>query len=100
MSGSWYPPSAALLPAESQPIHTSHLPPESTYFLATNRNKRSCTINFKHPEGLAILYDLVKTADVLVENFIPGKLAEIGLGWEDCRKMNERLIYTSISGAY
>ena len=37
---------------------------------------------------------------MLVENFVPGKLAEIGLGWEDCRKINERLIYASISGAY
>ncbi|KAF8330580.1 CAIB/BAIF family enzyme [Cantharellus anzutake] len=95
---SWFPPSAALLPAESQPPNTSHLPPESTYFLSVNRNKRSCTINFKHPDGLSVLYDLIKTADVLVENFIPGKLAEIGLGWEDCKRINDRLIYASISG--
>lgn len=55
-------------------------------------------MNFKEPEGLAILRKLVKEADVLVENFISGKLAESGLGWEDCRKINPRLIYTSITG--
>lgn len=55
-------------------------------------------MNFKEPEGLAILHKLVKEADVLVENFISGKLSESGLGWEDCRKINPRLIYTSITG--
>ncbi|KAL1950700.1 hypothetical protein VTO73DRAFT_5824 [Trametes versicolor] len=93
---SWSPPSAPLSP--SAPQETSHLPPESAYYLAVNRNKRSITVNFKEPEGRAILHKLVKEADVLVENFISGKLAESGLGWEDCRKINPRLIYTSITG--
>jgi len=57
-------------------------------------------VNFKTPEGLEIIRKLVKTSDVLVENFVSGKLATMGLGWEDCRKINERLIYTSITGAY
>ena len=63
-----------------------------------NRNKRSITVNFKEPEGLEIIHRLVKESDVLVENFISGKLAEFGLGWEDCQKLNPRLIYASITG--
>lgn len=56
------------------------------------------TVNFKTPEGLEIIRKLVGKSDVLVENFVSGKLASMGLGWEDCRKINERLIYTSITG--
>ncbi|KAF8967071.1 CAIB/BAIF family enzyme [Flammula alnicola] len=73
-------------------------PPESAYFLAVNRNKRSMTVNFKTPEGLEIIRKLVKKSDILVENFVSGKLASMGLGWEDCKKINERLIYASITG--
>ncbi|KAF7967901.1 hypothetical protein HWV62_32575 [Athelia sp. TMB] len=109
---SWSPPSAPL--AESAPAEASHLPPESAYFLAVNRNKRSITVNFKHPDGLEILKKMIKQSDVLVENFVSGKLATMGLGWEvntnfrpsdnllslkqDCKKINPRLIYTSITG--
>ena len=63
-----------------------------------NRNKRSVTINFKDPDGLELVRSLVKKSDVLVENFIPGKLASMGLGWADCQKLNPRLIYASLSG--
>jgi len=56
------------------------------------------TVDFKTPEGRTIIEKLVEKSDVLVENFISGKLASLGLGWEDCQKINERLIYTSISG--
>ena len=80
------------------PNETSHLPPESAYFLAVNRNKRSVTVDFKRAEGLEILHKLVKSSDVLVENFVSGKLASLGLGWEDCRKINPRLVYASITG--
>lgn len=112
---SWSPPSAPVL--DLQPSNAAHLPAESAYFLATNRNKRSVTVNFKDPRGvlihaliksnksptqsltgLEIVHDLVRKADVLVENFIAGKLASMGLGWEDCKKINERLIYASITG--
>ena len=57
------------------------------------------TVNFKAPEGLEIIHRLVKQSDILVENFVSGKLATMGLGWEDCRKINPRLIYASITGA-
>ncbi|THH14542.1 hypothetical protein EW146_g5791 [Bondarzewia mesenterica] len=93
---SWNPPSAPLSP--DAPLESAHLPPESAYFLAANRNKRSITVNFKKPEGLKILHKLIEKSDVLVENYIPGKLAALGLGWEDCQKINEKLIYTSITG--
>ena len=76
------------------------MPPESAYFLAVNRNKRSITVNFKEPEGLAVVHKLVEQADVLVENFVSGKLASMGLGWEDCRKLNPRLVYASITGTF
>ncbi|KAI0801983.1 CAIB/BAIF family enzyme [Irpex lacteus] len=91
---SWSPPSAPQIPDAP----ASHLPAESAYFLAVNRNKRSLTVNFKKPEGLAVLHKLIAQSDILVENFISGKLAEIGLGWEDCRKINPRLIYASVTG--
>ncbi|KAJ3792427.1 CoA-transferase family III domain-containing protein [Lentinula aff. detonsa] len=98
---SWYPPSAPLLPqssSESLPERAHFLPPESAYFLSANRNKRSVTINFKDPAGLKIIYKLIEQADILVENYIPGKLAKLGLGWEKCHKINPRLIYASITG--
>ena len=96
LSGSWNPPAAPLL--DSGPVEASHLPPESAYFLSVNRNKRSITVDFKSPAGLEILHRLVKQSDIFIENFIPGKLAAIGLGWDDCRRINPRLIYASITG--
>lgn len=93
---SWTPPSAPL--PRDPPPETSHLPPESAYFLSANRNKRSITVNFKHRDGLEILHKLVKRSDVLVENFVPGKLSSMGLGWEDCKRINPRLVYASITG--
>lgn len=56
------------------------------------------TLNFKHPEGFEVIRRLIKQSDVLVENFVSGKLAAIGLGWEDCKRINPKLIYTSITG--
>ncbi|KAF6757545.1 CoA-transferase family III domain-containing protein, partial [Ephemerocybe angulata] len=93
---SWLPPVAPTRP--NAPKEAEHLPDESAYFLAVNRNKRSITVNFKTPEGLEILHRLVKKSDVLVENFVSGKLASMGLGYEDCKKLNEKLVYASITG--
>lgn len=93
---SWSPPAAPLL--SDQPSEAAHLPPESAYFLACNRSKRSITVDFKSVDGLEILRKLVAQSDILVENFIPGRLSEVGLGWEHCRKINDRLIYASITG--
>ncbi|PFH53883.1 hypothetical protein AMATHDRAFT_186479 [Amanita thiersii Skay4041] len=93
---SWYPPAAPTIP--TAPAKSAHLPPESAYFLAVNRNKRSITVNFKTAKGLDILRKLVERSDVLVENFIAGKLGTMGLGYEDCKKINPRIIYASITG--
>ncbi len=72
---------------------------ESTYYLAVNRNKRSLTLNLKHPRGREILLDLVREADVLVENFKVGTMERMGLGYEDVlRPLNPKLVYCSITG--
>jgi crotonobetainyl-CoA:carnitine CoA-transferase CaiB-like acyl-CoA transferase len=69
----------------------------SAYFLSANRNKRSVTVNIAAPAGQKIISDLVKKADVLLENYKIGTLARYGLGPEEMLKLNPRLIYCSIS---
>lgn len=71
---------------------------ESAYFLSINRNKESITLNFKHAEGRRLLDELIGRADILVENFRPGTLDGMGLGYEALHAKHPRLIYTSISG--
>jgi len=73
-------------------------PGESAYFMAINRNKRSITVNLKSPEGQEIIRRLAAESDVLVENYRTGTLEKMGLGYEDLRLLNPRLIYCSISG--
>lgn len=73
-------------------------PGESAYFIAANRNKRSITVNFQRPEGRQIVCRLAAVSDVLVENFRTGVLDNLGLGYEDLRAVNPRLVYCSISG--
>ncbi|MEF3275068.1 MAG: CoA transferase [Chloroflexus sp.] len=70
----------------------------SAYFIAVNRNKQSVTVNLKHPEGQAIARRLAQRADVLIENFLPGTMAQLGLGYEELRLYNPGLIYCSITG--
>ena len=67
-------------------------------FQACNRNKRSIALNLKHPEGQALLKDLVKGADALVENFRAGVLEKMGLGYEALKAINPALVYTSVRG--
>jgi formyl-CoA transferase len=71
---------------------------ESAYYLSVNRNKRSLTLDIKHQQGRAILLDLVRSADILVENMRPGRMDALGLGYERMREINPRLIYLSITG--
>jgi crotonobetainyl-CoA:carnitine CoA-transferase CaiB-like acyl-CoA transferase len=66
--------------------------------LKRNRNKESITLNLKHEEGKAIFRDLVRSADMLVENFAPGVLDRLGLGHEALRELNPRLVVGAISG--
>lgn len=70
----------------------------SLYFLATNRNKRSMTLNLKTERGREVFLRLLKEADVLLESFRPGVLERLGLGYERLKKDNPRLVYCAISG--
>jgi crotonobetainyl-CoA:carnitine CoA-transferase CaiB-like acyl-CoA transferase len=71
---------------------------ESAVFLSINRNKKSVTLNLKHPEGKQIFTQLVERADVLVENFRPGTMASLGFDYAAVSHLNPRLIYCSLSG--
>lgn len=71
---------------------------QATYFFAVNRGKQSVTIDLKHPRGKALLVELARRGDVLVENFTPGTMDRLGLGSPTLRAVNPRLVYCSISG--
>ena len=71
---------------------------ESGYFFSVNRGKRSVSLDLRSEEGKAIFLDLVREFDVLVENFTPGSMDHLGLGWETLAEVNPRLIYAAISG--
>lgn len=71
---------------------------ESMYFTNINRNKEGITLNMKTEEGKTILKELVKKADVLVENFRPGVMDKLGLGYDVLKEVNPRLVYVEISG--
>src|SRR6266568_7023513 len=71
---------------------------DSLYFTMRNANKRSITIDSKHPKGKEILERLIEHCDVLVENFAPGALDRMGLTWEHIQKTNPRMIVASIKG--
>lgn len=71
---------------------------ESCYYLTSNRNKRSITVDLKTSKGKEIIYELVEEADIVVENFRTGTADELGYGYEQLKTINPRLIYCSISG--
>src|SRR5580692_10000441 len=71
---------------------------DSLYFTMLNHNKRSITVDSKHPQGMRVLEALVKTCDVLVENFAPGALDRMGLAWERIHKLNPRMVVASVKG--
>ena len=70
----------------------------STFFTAINRSKRSITLNLKSEEGKAIFKEMVKVSDVVVENYRPGVMDKLGLGYQELKKINEGIIYVAISG--
>src|SRR5690606_22164959 len=69
---------------------------ESAYFLSVNRNKQSCCIDLKSPDGRALILKMAEQADVVVENFRPGTMERLGLGRDVLRAANPRLILCSI----
>ena len=71
---------------------------ESAYFLSINRNKRSMTLNLKHPRGKQIFLDMAKGADVVLENFTPGVVSRLGIDCETVKSINPSVVYCSISG--
>jgi formyl-CoA transferase len=71
---------------------------DSLYFTMLNHNKRSITIDSKHPQGKRVLNELIKKCDVLVENFAPGALDRMGLTWDHINKVNPRMIVASVKG--
>lgn len=71
---------------------------ESAYFMSLNRNKKSLTLNLKKEEGKKILKDLLKDADVIVENYRPGTMEKLGLGYDVLKEINPKLIYAASSG--
>lgn len=70
----------------------------SAMFINVNRSKRSVTINLKDPDGVELLKELVKTSDVLVQNFRPGVAERLGIGYEALAAVNPALVYLSVSG--
>ena len=71
---------------------------DSLYFTMLNHNKRSITLDAKNPKGKEVLEGLIKTCDVLVENFGPGVLDRMGFTWERIQELNPRMIYASVKG--
>ncbi len=70
----------------------------SGQFMAANRNKRSLALDLKHADGKAVLRRLLPAADVLVTNVRPAAMARLGFSYEDCRKVNPRLVYAAATG--
>jgi formyl-CoA transferase len=71
---------------------------DALYFTMLNSNKRSLAINTKTPEGVAVMEKLIREADILVENFAPGAMDRMGLGWDKLQEWNPRLIFGSVKG--
>ncbi len=71
---------------------------DELFFLVLNANKQSLTLNLKTEEGKAYFRRIIAQSDVLIENFGPGALDRLGLGWSDLQKINKRLIYATIKG--
>jgi crotonobetainyl-CoA:carnitine CoA-transferase CaiB-like acyl-CoA transferase len=71
---------------------------QNAYFMFVNRNKRSIVLNLKSEGGVEVLKKLVEASDVVIENFRPGVMDRLGIGYEDLRLMNPGIVYASISG--
>ena len=79
-------------------LHYPQVKGESAYYMNLNRNKRSMTLDLKKPEGKELFQRLVAKADIVLENYRPGVMDRLGLGYEDLKKINPRIIYGCVSG--
>ena len=70
----------------------------STYFCNMNRNKKSIALDLKKPEAKAVFKEMIKNVDVVIENYKPGTMSKLGIGYDDLKTINPRLIFASISG--
>jgi formyl-CoA transferase len=71
---------------------------ESSYFMNLNRNKKGVTLNLKDPKGKKMFLDLVAKSDIIIENYRPGTMEKLGLGYEELKKTNPKIIYGCVSG--
>ncbi len=71
---------------------------ESAYFMSINRNKESITLNLKTDEGIALIKDFVTKVDIIIENFRPGTMEKLGIGYDVLKEINPKLIYAAASG--
>jgi CoA:oxalate CoA-transferase len=87
-------------PLSGEPLRRRALPGKSATlpFAMLNQNKRAVTLNLKHPRGRELLFAMVKRADVVLENFSPGTMDDLGVGWSVLREINPRLIYATGTG--
>jgi CoA:oxalate CoA-transferase len=87
-------------PPHGEPLRRRAAPGKSATlpFAMLNQNKRAVTLNLKHERGRALLFDMARRADVLLENFSPGTMDDLGVGWSVLRELNPRLIYATGTG--
>jgi CoA:oxalate CoA-transferase len=87
-------------PLHGEPLRRRALPGKSATlpFAMLNQNKRAVTLNLKHPRGRELLFAMVKRADVLLENFSPGTMDDLGVGWNVLHGINPRLVYATGTG--
>src|SRR4051812_31454011 len=90
-------------PAAGEPGRTGFRGPkkdgDSYYFLLFNANKKSVTVNLKDPRGLELVKQMARKADVFIENFAPGAIERLGLGYDVIRGINPSIIYAQIKGS-
>lgn len=79
-------------------LKPNHPDDDPFYFHILNANKRSMTANLKSPKGLELVRDLLREADVMVENFAPGAIERLGLGYDEVKKINPGIIYAQVKG--
>src|SRR5437764_3978635 len=87
-------------PLQGEPLRRRAVPGKSATlpFAMLNQNKRAVTLNLKHPRGRELLFAMAARADVLLENFSPGTMDNLGVGWSVLREVNPRLIYATGTG--